>query len=154
MADAITAHISGIDAIERAFRRLPARLAKKVIRQGLRAGAKVVQGEAKADAPVDTGKTRKAIKVRSGKSRKKNVITMAVIIGQGDYQGETFYGSFQEFGWKTGKRGSKDRRQIPGKHFLKKALAAKSAAARETAAAVIDSGIQREATALALGGGK
>lgn len=146
---ATSIRITGASAIQRAFKELPPRLAKKVIRQALRAGAKVVQAEAKADAPVETGKVKKAIKVRAGKSRKKNVIAMAVIIGQGDFQGETFYGAFENFGWKTGKRGSSNRRQVPGKHFMDRALSEKAAAAKEIITGLILEGIEREARGLA-----
>lgn len=144
--------ISGNKAIERACRELPARLAKKVIRQGLRAGAKVVQSDAQVHAPVDTGRTARAIKVRAGKSRKKNVITMAVIIGKGDYQGGTFYGAFVNFGHKTGKRGSANRREIPGKHFMDNALHDKAEQAQTAATTVINAGIEREASSLNTGG--
>lgn len=144
-----TIKITGARAIQRALDELPKRLAKKVIRQALRAGAKVIQPAAKAEAPEKTGQTRRAIKVRAGKSRKKNVISLGVIIGKGSYQGETFYGAFQNFGWKTGKRGSSNRTQVPGKHFMEKALAEKGVAARDVAEDVILAGIEREAQGLA-----
>jgi HK97 gp10 family phage protein len=145
----ITIDLKGPDAIKRAFAELPPRLARKVIRRGLRAGAKIVRADAQAHAPVDTGLTRKAIKVRSGRGRKKGLITMGVVIGQGDYRGETFYGAFQEFGWKAGERGSEHRRQVEGKHFMGHALAEKEGPAKAAIAEVISDGIEREAEGLA-----
>jgi HK97 gp10 family phage protein len=136
--------IKGSKAIERAFRELPSKLARKAIRQGLRAGAKIVRDGAVADAPEDTGLTRKAIKVRSGRSR-KNRFSMAVIIGKGNYKGATFYGAFQEFGWETGSRKSPNRREVPGKHFMRRAMESKRDAAESAILETIADGIEREA---------
>lgn len=135
--------IKGSRAIERAFRELPRKIATKLVRRSLREGAKIVQAQAKADAPVDTGLLEKSIKVVSGRSRKKGVFLMGVLIGSGNFKGETFYGAFQEFGWKTGKRGSVHRRKIPGKRFLKRAMRGMRDEAQRVILETIADGIDR-----------
>ena len=138
--------LTGVKGIDRALKQLEPALAKKAIRQGMRAALRPVKQAVRMAAPVRTGATKKAVKIRASKSRKKGVIGINVQIGKGDYQGERFYASFQEFGWKTGKRrdgvhkGRKRphaRRPIPGKHFMKKAFDATKDKARDDAQAAI-----------------
>ena len=140
--------VTGDEAIRRALAALPDRILRKLARKALRVGAKVVQAEAKADAPEGTGRTRRAIKVRAGKRRRKGSISLAVIIGKGDFKGVDFYGAFEDFGWHTGKRGSKDRRKVEGKHFMERALATKETEAKAVISDQIAEGLDREITAL------
>jgi HK97 gp10 family phage protein len=135
--------ITGVDAINRAFRELEPKLARKVIRSALRKGAKIVQAAEKQAAPQgETGILRKAIKVRASRVRKKNVISLGVIMGQGDFKGESFYGAFQNFGWKTGRRGSSNRTQIAGKHFAERALSETREQATQVISTEILAGIE------------
>jgi hypothetical protein len=46
---------------------------------------------------------------------------VVIRLGKGFFRGDEFYGAFQEFGWKAGKRGRFNRRSIPGKHFMQRA---------------------------------
>ncbi len=128
--------ITGIKEIDRAFKQLEPKLARKVIRQSIRAALKPVASEVKADSPVATGLLRSAIKVRAGK-RARNSISLVVIIGEGDFKGETFYGAFQEYG---------TSRQ-PGKHYMRRAFDTKAEAARAQIEELIKAGIEREAKA-------
>lgn len=74
-------------------------VATKITRKALRAGAKIIQKAAKANAPKLTGLTKKSIKVRAAK-KKRGRVAILVQIGAGDYQGQTFYASFLEYGVK------------------------------------------------------
>ena len=91
--------IVGLEELERAFLMLPAAVAKKAIRQNLRAGAKIVLAQAKENAPVDSGDLKRSLKVRAGK-RSRNTISIRVATGKDWFKGDTFYGAFVEFGTK------------------------------------------------------
>lgn len=99
----------------------------KVVSKALRAGAKVIQQRAKANAPVRTGILKRAITVRASKyigkrKKQRGEVAINAQIGAGNFKGKTFYGAFQEFGWKSGWRGQKrGRKQIEGKHFMQRA---------------------------------
>lgn len=79
--------------------------ARKAVLGATREAAKVIQAEAKRTAPKRTGALRRSIKVRAIKRSRKR-IGMRVTTSKLDsvYQGKTFYGAFQEYGWKTGAR--------------------------------------------------
>lgn len=115
--------IAKLDALDKKLRR-------KVVTKALRAGAKVIQQRAKANAPRRSGLMASKIKVRASKyignrRKKRGEIAINAQIGKGDFKGDTFYGAFQEFGWKSGKRVTKgqtdNRKQIQGKHFMERA---------------------------------
>lgn len=146
----LTFSLTGDAELDRKFRSLPLRVEKKVLREGLREGAKVVQEAAKRAAPRLTGLMKSAIRVRAAKRsrRNKNLVTIRVVLGQDFFKGETFYGAFQEFGWKAGprKKGSA-RPQIEGKHFIEDAYKTAGAAAKAVAQKLIAEGIEREAAA-------
>lgn len=122
--------------VEQRLRAIDKKVRTKVISKATRAGAKVIQRRAQSNAPVRSGKARKAIKVRAAKyvggkgnrrRKKRGEVAFDVRLGAGNFTGETFYGAFQEFGWKTGRRNPKGkrkqqpRRQIPGLHFMERA---------------------------------
>ncbi len=150
--------ITGIDEIKRAFRELPAKVAKKVVRQALRKGLKLPLAAAKTDAPVDTGAGRRSLRVRASKgprgSRPRDTIAMALLIGERS-PGKTWYMALQERGYHTGKRirsggkvvgRSPGSRKIAGKHYMRRALHATEQAARELIITEITSGIERQAS--------
>ena len=140
--------LQGARRLDRKLRMLPTRLAKKGIRQGLRAGAKIVHAQAVANAPVDTELLKKSLKVRAIK-RRRGSIGVAVQTKDGNFKGETFYGAFQELGWKHGSRKlGNARKQIPGKHYMKRAAESKKEEAAQAVADVIAVGVVREAKAL------
>jgi HK97 gp10 family phage protein len=126
------------------------KLAKKAIRQGLRAAAKLVQKSAKSKAPKKSGALQKAIKVRSAKAR-KGQIGIKVGIGKYWFKGDEFYGGFQEFGWHLGRRksrsrGASDARPFhEGQHFIEGAYADTKEAAKETIIQTIQKGIEEAA---------
>src|SRR4051794_37182099 len=102
-----------------ALKELEPRLAKKILRRELRKGLKPIQAAVKANAPVRSGKLRKAVILRATKRTRKNRIGVKVSLGKGAFfVGDQFYGAFQEFEHKSGKRphtGSRSK-TIPGKH--------------------------------------
>ena len=127
-------HIKGLDEMRKKLAALDGAVAKKLIRRALRAGAKVIATQCKADSPVRSGLLRSKIRVRSGK-RRRNHIRINVAVGKKDFQGETFYAGFVDRGRKSGKRGSRNRRPIPGSKFLEKAF---DKARPRAAAAILD----------------
>lgn len=123
--------ITGLAEVNKALTELSKKVQRKVISKACRAAAKTIQAKAKTNAPKGpTGLLKRAIKVRVSKyvgnrKKKRSEVAINVQIGKGDFKGKTFYGAFQEFGWKSGRRfarSQKDtRKQIPGKHFMENA---------------------------------
>lgn len=101
---AIQTKLLGAKELSRAMRGLPKTMQRKLLMQGLRAGAKIFQSAAKANVPVDSGALRRSIKVRVGKVRTKGDKSVVVITGKSMFEGKTFYGAFVEYGHGLGKR--------------------------------------------------
>lgn len=110
MAGKAKVWVTGIKEIDAALKQLERKEARKVFAKATREAAKVVQKLAVAGAPVDTGLLARSLKVRSTK-KLKNAVGAEVRTGDQEFGGETFYGSFQEYG--TSK--------IPPQGFLRKA---------------------------------
>ena len=132
-ANTIVIRVRGLKECLARFKELPNKYVKAALRKGMRAGQKILTAASKANAPVATGRLQANIKTRAGKRSRKGVV-MATVLGEGFYQGKTFYGAFQEFGWHAGKRtaamqraqrhglsGAGGRKHIEGKHFMEKA---------------------------------
>lgn len=111
-----TTTVEGFDECIKAIRELEQEYPRTVFGRALRAGAKVILASLVSLAPVRSGDTRGALKVRAGK-RRKNFQSMVAGIPEGFFKGDQFYAGFVNYGWKTGKRGSANRRQIPGEHW-------------------------------------
>lgn len=126
--------VQGLKALDRKLKELEPAVARKVVRQGMRAGIKLVRDQARANFPVRSGTARKSIKVRAGK-RKRGVISIRVSTGAGDFQGEEFYGSFVEFGTKKQK----------AQHPLERAAEARGQEACDRAVAEMKAGVLRAA---------
>ena len=127
--DSIRIQVRGGASLSRKLNALANTEMKKIIRKALRSGAKVILPVARANAPVGaTGNLRKSIKIRAAK-RSRRYVALNVTLGKRFFVGDEFYGAFQEFGWKTGKRGSVKRRAVAGKHFLQRAADTKGKAA-------------------------
>lgn len=139
--------ITGLKQVDRALKQLPDRVAKKVIRQAMRASMRPVKAAVVANAPVESGATKRAVKLRAAKSRKKGKIAIEVRIGAGDYQGDQYYAAFQEYGWRPGKRGGPRGAPVPGKHFMLHAFESTSASAKDAAISAILTGVEREVKA-------
>lgn len=98
-----TLSIDGMDELTAALSRLEAFAEKDVIKKACRAGAKVVADAAKELAPEKTGRLKNAIRVRMGRVKRGSVSALAAV-GKRWFAGDEFYGAFQEFGWKSGRR--------------------------------------------------
>lgn len=131
--------VTGVKEIDRRLKALVPKLQKKVIRQAMRKGMKLVTAAAKANAPVRTGKLRKAIKTRAGKSKKRGVIKVVTRVGEGDFQGETFYAAMVEFGTKN----------MPPHPFMAPAYDQTKDVAKKVAMDAIIEGVEREASSKA-----
>jgi hypothetical protein len=140
MPDGITADVrsavKGLDELER-------RLQRKGIRTSLRTAAKPTLSLSRSTAPVFTGLLQQNIKLRSAGVR-KGTYKMNVGIGKKWFTGPTFYGAFEAFGHRIGKRQLGDvRRQLPPNTWLEKAYEATKATAVELFRATIMGFIER-----------
>lgn len=98
----------------------------KLTRQGTRKAAKVVLPRARREIrreAWDTGDWEQSVKVRAKKRSRKS---MGHLILSGLFQGETFYGGFQEWGWKPRNRYATSGNKIRGKYPLANAAQIKS----------------------------
>ncbi len=99
MAGFMEVRFDGVEGLLTALREMEPKAARKVTRQGLRAGANLVKREAQALAPVASGATRKSIKARAGKRRKNVYSINAFAGGERFFHGDTFYAGFVEYGF-------------------------------------------------------
>lgn len=63
--------VRGAKELEALLKKLPAKVAKRVVNNGLRAGARIIRDEMKAGVPVDTGELRDSIRVATVKGQVK-----------------------------------------------------------------------------------
>jgi hypothetical protein len=171
--DALT--IAGLEVVERAFKELEPKVARKVISQAERKAAKLFAAAILAHAPEASGLLKRTVKVRSSKgprgSKRGGSVSIAVLVGQaggksGDGKKRAWYAYLQEKGWTTGKRlrkagkvvgytplhgnlGGGGIRKIPGKFFTKRALQSQESSARALLISEIAQGIEREAAGAA-----
>ena len=95
--------------VDRKMKRLAGTDQKKAIRKASRPALKPLQQEAKSTAKSakQSGKYHKGIKVRSLK-RSRSRVGARVTIDRKSFDGD-FYATFQELGWKAGKRKKKQK---------------------------------------------
>ena len=118
----VRVQVEGLKELDAKLKDFDGKLAKTIVKRALRAGAKVTLTSARALAPQKTGRLRSAIKVMAGKSR-KGYVSITVGIGKKWFEGDEFYAAFQEFGWKSGRRGLGDKRKAnPGEHYVEGAF--------------------------------
>lgn len=132
-----TFEITGLKECLRALKTLAPKLEKKVLRQAIRKALKPILAKAKELAPKDKGDLAKAIKLRAAVKRKRGVIALEVRVGEGEFQGKTFYGGMQEYG--TSK--------IQPHPFMRPAFDEGKDQAMTTAKEEILAGVEREAKA-------
>lgn len=161
--------ITGIEEINQALKQLPKNVQKKAFRKAMRPAMKVVQNAAKANAPVSgqgeesdeekpdddkpktprkkrggttknhkPGTLKRSIKVRATK-RSRRFIGIDVLMGEGDFKGEVYYGAFQEYG---------SRYHRP-QGFLRKAHDTKEGEARAKAIEILKQLVDEETRKLA-----
>lgn len=138
--------ITGDERLNRKLAELKGPKAKAIIRKAARTALRPVQSAVKREAPRRTGRLAKSVKIKAF-TRSRSRIGAKVTTAADDnlYSGRTFYGGFQEFGWKTGRRATNkdlgvkankrrttaqqaivkaknDARKLrPGTHFMKRA---------------------------------
>ena len=140
--------VTGNRDIDRRFQTLPRRVQRKVLRSATRKAAKPVLETAKTLVRMgETRKLKRSLKIRAMKRsrRRPDTVGVRVMTGKEFFQGETFYGAFQEFGWKAGKRGRPNRRQIEGEHYLEGAYDRQKNHSRDILIREIGRGVEQEA---------
>lgn len=108
--------ITGIKEIRRAFKRLPAIVARKVIKKAIRESLRPIKAEVERLAPKRSGLLAQSVKIRAAK-QKRGAIRIRVQIGAGDFKGKTYYAAFVEYGTKN----KKGLPKIEGRHYMKQA---------------------------------
>ena len=133
------------------------RLRKKALMKAARIAMKPLHAKARSSAPKgETGQLRKSIKLKAMKKNRRGVVGIAVATSDGFFQGKTFYGGFQEFGWHSGKRTTAirnktvpdDRKWNEGKHFIEQAYQG----GKEQAARTFNSELSAQLDFIAKGG--
>jgi HK97 gp10 family phage protein len=156
-----TFDVPGLDALQRTLSELPDKLARTVVRGGLRAGAVVMQQEARALVPERTGALRKSIKVSTG-IKAGNVYSR---VRAGDKV--AFYAHLVEFGTGAHKIGAKSGKFLSingrlvrtanhpgarGKPFMRPAMDGRAGAALDAMRGYLAERIDREIAKIKAGG--
>lgn len=137
--------INGFEELNKRLEQLEAYAYKDVIGKACKKGAEIHLNEAKTLVPERTGATKRAMRVRAGRS--KSGFTYYSAVGKRWFQGDEFYGAFQEFGWKHGGRlGRKNpkKKVIPGEHYMEYAFQSIKNQALKTMLDEIRNGLIRE----------
>lgn len=92
MGDVSRSTITGAKDLDRLLKRLPTKIAGKILQSSLRAGAMVIVKDARTRAPMRTGTLRREIVARKTKGAPSSA---AVTIGPTQ---DAFWGLLQEFG--------------------------------------------------------
>ncbi len=99
--------LTGSDELNRKLASLTNAQAREAIRKAARPALKPCLQTARRVAPKASGRLRRSIKVRSiARSRTRIGAKVTTSASDSLYSGETFYGGFQEWGWRSGKRTS------------------------------------------------
>ena len=93
--------IKGLDALAKALKELPDRVAKNGLRAAVYAGAKVIRDEAKLQAPVATGTMKRAVILKQiPELSNKNKQTFFVTVRQGKkYRKQGKKGNLSQDAW-------------------------------------------------------
>jgi len=137
----------GFKELEKSLLQLETKVAKKVVRQALRAGGKILLKAVKQKVPVDTGELKKNIKVKAGK-RKKGQASIFVGTSEKNYSGPYFYASFVEYGHLQGSRNiaKANREFVAARPYMRPSFdLTKKAVEKEITTKLLE-GINREAT--------
>lgn len=67
----VNVRIFGTKQVQDAFKALPAKIQRQLMRKGLRDGGRIVRARARELVPVDQGDLKKSIKVRGSKAGKQ-----------------------------------------------------------------------------------
>lgn len=120
--------LTGDRELDIKLKNMPNRMRNKAIRWATRDGAKIIQADAKKYAPHDTGALERSLTVRAAKKSNggrlsRYIIGHAVATRASLFQGEEFYGGFQEFGTRHRFTSNNEwRGEIEAREFLREAL--------------------------------
>ena len=139
------------DRLDERFNNLELFVQSDVLKRAGKAACEPILAEARALAPRKTGLLERSLHIRKGKAGGGS-FSWLVSTSAGFYGGDDYYGAFQEFGWRSGKRKSftKDaklrdvRKQNPGEHFLQYAGEEKADEAVDIFFRAITDGINKE----------
>jgi hypothetical protein len=124
--------------VTKALQGLEMKTRKKFLREETRrANKQHILPLAKIMVPEDEGRLAKAIKVVAIKRSRRFVGTKTAQTGKG-FEGEMFYGGFQEWGWRPRNKAMKDQGQlgvtkVEGKEFMRDAVLRGGAKAQRAA---------------------
>jgi hypothetical protein len=97
--------VTGSEELNRKLADLKGSKAKQAIRKSSRTALRPVAEAAKSNAPRRSGRLAKSIKVRALERSRSRVGSRVTSSGSDNqFKGRTFYGGFQEYGWKAGRR--------------------------------------------------
>lgn len=115
-----TVTIEGLKEIDQKLTAMDAKLATRIVKRSLKAGAKVTDAAAEAMTPRLSGKLEASLKVINDRqSRRRNYASVRVGFGKKWWTGDDFYAAFVEFGHHVGSRKlGGNRTWIPGEHML------------------------------------
>jgi HK97 gp10 family phage protein len=148
----VTMLLIGESELRKKLEGLTDKESKAVIRGAAREALKPIQRMAQDLAPRKTGRLRRSIRIRSlTRSRKRIGARITISNKDTQFTGRTFYGAFQEFGWRPGKRlarsssaGATDQRpRVPPKEFLKRAARSASSTAVNLFNSIVSKHIQK-----------
>jgi hypothetical protein len=149
MAAGITISLNVLGDAELAaqFDALAGRVQKKVLRDALRPAAKVIQQAVQGLIQSRTGTAAESLKVRAGKRSRRypDRVTVNVITAGGWFRGLAFYFPFADLGHKAGSRKLGNRKKVPGRRWMARAVQSAGPEAMDLARRLIAEGIQREA---------
>lgn len=97
--------VTGTEELNAKLAKLAGKDAKAAIRKASRVALKPVAEAAKSNAPRKTGTLARSVKVKAITRSRSRVGSRVTTSGDGNaFSGETYYGGFQEYGWKAGRR--------------------------------------------------
>ena len=88
----LTFKVEGLDALDRAVRKLPKNVQKRVLKGALRAGGRVIAKDAKQRVPKKSGELKKSISVQAGKNQQDGATVFVAT------RPKAFYSHMIEFG--------------------------------------------------------
>lgn len=140
--------LTGTQEVRAALLQLEEKVAKRIARAALKAGAEPMLHAARSKAPVDTGDLVESLKISTGK--KKGKLVARVQTKSGDYKGKTFYGSFIEYGHYAGPRNlGNARKWIEPRPFLRPAFDENKDRSAGIVVEALRTGIDKEAKRVA-----
>jgi len=132
---------------------LPDKMQRKILRQeAKRAGERFLLSAARRATPMRTGKLRSSVDLHP--KRTKTSVGVRVGLSAKAFTGDTFYGSFLEYGWTPKQKRNvtlsslvgltSDRRKVKPKYYLKKVADSRGPAALSSFSSHVAERIDKE----------